>query len=63
MITLGKAALVQMPGMGGMFGLGEMLGEHRVREERGLPNGLTGKAWAKRKSRSKIAKQSKKRNR
>ncbi len=63
MITRGKAALVQMPGLGGLFGLGGMLGENRVREERALSNGLTGKAWSKRKSRSKIAKQSRKRNR
>jgi len=63
MITRGKAALVQMSGMSGMFGLGGMLGENRVREDRTLSNGLTGDKWAKRKSRSKIAKQSRKRNR
>ena len=58
MITRGKASLVQIPGLGGL------LGDPRDKQiERTLNNGFAGKQYAKRKSRSKIAKESKKRNR
>ena len=57
MITRGKAALVQMPALGGL------LGEQANKPEFIKHNGFKGPEYAKRKSRSKIAKQSKKRNR
>ena len=57
MITRGKAALAQMPALGGLL---------TEKPNKSDPVGnkvLTGQAWSKRKSRSKIAKESKKRNR
>ena len=57
MITRGKSALVQMPALGGL------LGEQVNKTERYLRNGFKGPEYAKRKSRSKIAKASRKRNR
>jgi len=60
MITRGKAALVNMPALGGLLGDPR---DKQPERECILHNSLTGKEYSKRKSRSKIARASRKRNR